>query len=129
MEEVQEVLETNVYGAWKLTQAMLPLLKKSKDGRVVNMSSQMGALDSLQGGYAPYRMSKTFLNGLTILLANELKGQVTVNAMCPGWVRTAMGGPGAHRSVEEGADTAIWLATADKIPNGKFIRDRKVMPW
>lgn len=127
--EVTRVMETNFQGAWRVVQLMLPLLEKSKDGRIVNMSSGMGALDDLTGGHAAYRLSKTALNGLTILLSNELQGRVRVNAMCPGWVRTEMGGEGASRSVEQGADTAVWLATAETIPTGKFFRDRQEIPW
>lgn len=126
--EVERVMETNFYGAWRVTQLMLPLLEKSTAGRIVNMSSGMGALDDLSGGYAAYRMSKTALNGLTILFSNELQG-IKVNAVCPGWVRTEMGGEGASRSVEQGADTAVWLATAEHIPTGKFFRDRNEIPW
>jgi NAD(P)-dependent dehydrogenase (short-subunit alcohol dehydrogenase family) len=127
--EVKRVMETNFYGAWRVAQLMLPLLEKSREARIINMSSGMGALDDLDGGYAAYRMSKSALNALTILLANELRGKISVNAMCPGWVRTEMGGADASRSIEQGADTAVWLATAEKIPTGKFFRDRKVISW
>ncbi len=129
LEDVRQVMETNFYGAWLITQVMLPLLKKSAAGHIINMSSGMGALGDLTGGYAGYRMSKLALNGLTILLANELKGSIKVNAMCPGWVRTDMGGPGATRSIEQGADTAVWLATSAQIPTGKFFRDRQQIDW
>lgn len=129
MEQVRQIMEVNFYGAWQLAQALIPLLKKSGDGRIINMSSNMGALNNLQGGYAGYRLSKTALNGLTLLLAGELRGSVKVNAMCPGWVRTDMGGKAAPRSVEEGADTAVWLATAEEIPNGKSLQDRTIIDW
>lgn len=128
-EEVKAIMATNFYGPWYTIQGLIPLLKKSTDGRIVNMSSGMGAMSDLTGGYAGYRLSKTSLNGLTILLANELAGEVKVNAMCPGWVRTDMGGSGAPRSVKQGADTAVWLATADPIPTGKFFRDRREISW
>ena len=130
MEEVKKIMETNFYGPWRITQDFIPLLKKSADGRIVNMSSGMGAHADLVGGYAGYRQSKSALNALTILCSNELtKSNIKVNAMCPGWVRTDMGGEGASRSVEEGADTAVWLSLEQEIPNGKFLRDRKVIPW
>lgn len=128
--EVKKIMETNFYGPWQLSQAMLPLLKKSDDGRIINMSSGMGEWANLElGGYTGYRLSKTSLNALTVQLAHELLGLVKVNAMCPGWVKTDMGGAGATRNVTEGADTAVWLATAAEIPTGKFFRDRKVIDW
>lgn len=90
----------------------------------------MGALNDLSGNYAAYRFSKSALNALTIMLANELAGKIKVNAVCPGWVRTDMGGSNAPRSIEEGADTPVWLATTlDTIPTGKFFRNRKIIDW
>lgn len=130
LDDVRKTMDTNFFGAWETTQILLPLIRKSKEGRIINMSSGMGAHDDLYGGYAGYRMSKVAMNGLTILMANELKSEnMKVNAMCPGWVRTDMGGMNAHRSVEHGAETAVWLATTKKIPTGKFFRDREVIPW
>ena len=128
--EVKEIMETNFYGPWRLTHALLPLLEKSDDGRIINISSSMGALNKMEGGYAGYRMSKSALNALTILTANELaKTSIKVNAMCPGWVKTEMGGAGATRTVAQGADTAVWLSTEEKILSGLFFRDRKVISW
>jgi NAD(P)-dependent dehydrogenase (short-subunit alcohol dehydrogenase family) len=128
IEEIRRVMETNTFGAWRLTQAMLPLLRRSDHPRVVNVSSGAGQLTEMNGGIHPYRMSKTGMSVLTRTLAND--GEVIVNSMCPGWVRTDMGGSGAPRSVEEGADTAVWLATLpDDGPNGGFFRDRKPIPW
>lgn len=130
MSEVKQIMETNLYGAWNLTKMLLPLLKKSDEGRIINMSSGMGALDDLTGGYAGYRLSKSSLNALTILMANELSNtNIKINAMCPGWVRTDMGGANASRSVEKGAETATWLATEKTIPTGKFFRDMKIIKW
>ena len=131
LNEARSVIETNFFGVWQSILILLPLLKKSSDARIVNMSSGMGSISEMvhRTGYAGYRISKSALNALSILLSNELKGEVKVNSMCPGWVRTDMGGPEADRSVEEGADTAVWLATADKTPNGKFLRDRQVIEW
>ena len=82
-------------------------------------------------GYPAYRMSKAALNALTRIAASELSGgDIKVNSMCPGWVRTDMGGPSADRSPEEGADTAVWLATLpDNGPTGGFFRDRKPIAW
>jgi NAD(P)-dependent dehydrogenase (short-subunit alcohol dehydrogenase family) len=130
LEEVRDIMETNFYGPMRVTKAFLPLLRKSADGCIINVSSGMGALEELTGGYAGYRLSKAGLNAQTILLANELKGsKIRVYAVCPGWVRTDMGGRLAPRSVEEGADTIIWLATTQSVPPGKSYRDRREMPW
>ncbi|MEM7038469.1 MAG: SDR family NAD(P)-dependent oxidoreductase [Bacteroidota bacterium] len=127
--EIENVMTTNFYGPWYLSREMMPLLRKSAEGRIINVSSGMGAVSDLSGNYAGYRMSKYALNGMTMMMANDLRGEgIKVNAMCPGWVRTDMGGAGATRSVEQGADTAVWLATAAEIPTGKFFRDRAVIP-
>jgi NAD(P)-dependent dehydrogenase (short-subunit alcohol dehydrogenase family) len=129
LDEAHEVLEVNLFGAWRLSQAMLPLLLRSDHGRIVNVSSGAGQLSDMGGGRAAYRISKSGLNALTRILAAE-EGGLLVNTMCPGWVRTDMGGPSASRSVEEGADTAVWLATLpDDGPSGGFFRDRKSIPW
>jgi NAD(P)-dependent dehydrogenase (short-subunit alcohol dehydrogenase family) len=131
LDEVRHTLETNLYGAWRLTQAALPLMRENRYGRVVNISSGMGQLADM-GGHAPaYRLSKTGLNVLTRMLAAELEGEnIVVNSCCPGWVRTDMGGPSAQRSVEEGADTPVWLATLpDDGPRGGFFRDRRPIQW
>ncbi|MEN8248599.1 MAG: SDR family oxidoreductase [Bacteroidota bacterium] len=128
--KVKKTMKTNFYGPWRLIQILLPLLKQSKEGRIINISSSMGALTNMTGGYAGYRMSKSSLNSLTILLANELAHtSIKVNSVDPGWVRTEMGGANAERSEEEGADSVVWLAVEPEIPNGKFILDRKVIPW
>jgi NAD(P)-dependent dehydrogenase (short-subunit alcohol dehydrogenase family) len=114
-----------------LTQAALPRLRESGHGRIVNVSSGMGQLSDMGRGAPPYRVSKAGLNALTRILANEEREHgILVNSMCPGWVRTDMGGPSAMRSVEEGADTGIWLATLpDGGPTGGFYRDREPIPW
>jgi NAD(P)-dependent dehydrogenase (short-subunit alcohol dehydrogenase family) len=129
LDEAHAVLETNLFGAWRLITALLPLLRKSPHGRIVNVSSGGGQLSDMNGGGAAYRVSKTGLNALTRILANDEPGILT-NSMCPGWVRTDMGGSAAPRSVEEGADTAVWLATLpDDGPNGGFFRNREPIPW
>jgi NAD(P)-dependent dehydrogenase (short-subunit alcohol dehydrogenase family) len=131
LENAHEVLETNLFGAWRLSQAMLPLLRASGQGRIANVSSGAGQLDDMDGGRAAYRVSKTALNALTrVLAADEGRSGLLVNTMCPGWVRTDMGGGSAPRSVEEGADTAVWLATLpDDGPNGGYFRNREPIPW
>lgn len=131
VERVRATMETNLYGPYRLAQALVPMMRAAGYGRVVNVSSGSGQLSDMGGREAGYRMSKTALNALTRILAAELKGSgVLVNAMCPGWVRTDMGGPDAPRSVGEGADTAVWLATLPRRgPSGGFFRDRKRIPW
>lgn len=130
-EIIDSTLRSNVYGPWRVTKAFLPLLRKSKDARVINMSSGAGSLSAGSGWAPAYSVSKTALNGVTVQLALALKPEgIPVNAVCPGWVRTDMGGPAATRSVQEGADTPVWLATeAPRKLTGKFIRDREVMSW
>jgi NAD(P)-dependent dehydrogenase (short-subunit alcohol dehydrogenase family) len=131
LDDVRDTLETNLYGAWRLTQAALPLMRRNGYGRIVNLSSGMGQLDDM-GGHAPgYRISKVSLNALTRMLDSELAGEnILVNSCCPGWVRTDMGGSSAPRSLEEGADTPVWLATLDDDgPRGGFFRSRAPIPW
>jgi NAD(P)-dependent dehydrogenase (short-subunit alcohol dehydrogenase family) len=131
LDDAHHTMETNLFGAWRLTQAMLPLLRRSAGARIVNVSSGAGQLSDMNGGYPGYRISKTALNALTRILSNEEgRNGMLVNAMCPGWVRTDMGGSAAPRSVEEGADTAVWLATLpDGGPTGGFFRNREPIPW
>jgi NAD(P)-dependent dehydrogenase (short-subunit alcohol dehydrogenase family) len=129
LDRAHEVFEVNTLGPWRLCQAFVPLLKRSDRPRIVNVSSGAGQLSDMNGGRAAYRLSKAALNALTRTLASD-EGEIKVNVMCPGWVRTDMGGSGAPRSVEEGADTAVWLATLpDDGPTGGFFRDRKPIPW
>jgi NAD(P)-dependent dehydrogenase (short-subunit alcohol dehydrogenase family) len=127
METVRVTLETNALGPFHLSQALMPLLQRSKRARIVNLSSGMGALSEMEGDYAAYRISKTALNAVTAILAAELR-KVSVNAACPGWVRTDMGGRTAER--HQGADTPVWLALdAPQSLTGKFLRDRRVISW
>ena len=129
LDEAHEVLETNIFGPWRLIQASLPLLRSSPSPRIVNVSSGAGQLAEMDGGHTAYRLSKTALNALTRTLAAD-EPKISVNSICPGWVRTDMGGSRAPRSVEEGADTAVWLATmADDVPSGGFFRNREPIPW
>jgi NAD(P)-dependent dehydrogenase (short-subunit alcohol dehydrogenase family) len=126
----RNTLETNTLGALRVTRAFVPLLSKSKAPRVINVSSGGGQLTGGADGWAPaYCISKTALNGVTVQLAAALP-KFAVNSVCPGWVRTEMGGENASRSVEEGADTIVWLASdAPQNVTGKFLRDRKEIPW
>jgi len=128
-ETLQQTLNVNSIGPLRVCKAFLPLI--ADRGRIINISSGGGSMTDPVGGWSPaYCVSKTFLNSITRQLAYELSSrQISVNAMCPGWVKTDMGGRSAPRTVQEGADTAAWLATAEKIPTGKFFRDRKEIPW
>jgi NAD(P)-dependent dehydrogenase (short-subunit alcohol dehydrogenase family) len=129
-ELIRGTLETNTLGPLRVTRAFAPLLAKSSGPRVINVSSGGGQLTDGADGWAPaYCISKTALNGVTSQLAAALPN-FAVNSVCPGWVRTDMGGAGATRSVQEGADTIVWLATdAPQTLTGKFLRDRKPIPW
>jgi NAD(P)-dependent dehydrogenase (short-subunit alcohol dehydrogenase family) len=126
----RKTLETNTLGPLRVTRAFAPLLRKSKAPRVINVSSGGGQLTGGADGWAPaYCISKTALNGVTVQLAAALP-TFAVNSVCPGWVRTEMGGENASRSVEEGADTIVWLASeAPRDLTGKFLRDRKETSW
>jgi NAD(P)-dependent dehydrogenase (short-subunit alcohol dehydrogenase family) len=126
----RETIETNTLGALRVTRAFAPLLAKSKAPRIINVSSGGGQLTGGADGWSPaYCISKTALNGVTSQLATALP-KFAVNSVCPGWVRTDMGGRNATRSVEEGADTIVWLASeAPQNLTGKFLRDRKEIPW
>jgi NAD(P)-dependent dehydrogenase (short-subunit alcohol dehydrogenase family) len=131
LETVQEAFETNMLGAWRMCQAFIPLLRKSKHARIVNVSSESGSLTVMGGGTPAYGVSKVALNALTRMLADELRAsRILVNSVCPGWVATEMGGPNAPRSVEEGAASVMWAATlSDDGPTGGFFRDGEPLPW
>ena len=131
LETIRRAFDTNTLGPLRLCQALIPLMRRSPAGRVVNVSSGMGQLAGMNGGHAAYRLSKTALNALTRILADELQDtDILVNSVCPGWVRTAMGGPNATRPIEEGIDTIVWLATLPQgSPSGLFFRDRQPIPW
>ncbi len=122
-------MNTNAFGVVRMVQACLPLLEASGNARVINISSGMGALDGLTTTAPSYCLSKLALNGVTIMLAQSLRSKgIAVNAMCPGWVRTDMGGASAPRSPKQASDTAIWLATvASGKESGQFWRDRNVI--
>ena len=128
---VAETIRTNLLGPWRICQAFLPLLRKSRAGRIVNVSSESGSLTEMGAGPPAYQVTKAALNAFTRTLAGELRGaRILVNAVCPGWVATDMGGAGAPRSVKEGAASIIWAATLpDNGPTGGFFRDGKPLPW
>ena len=128
---VAETITTNLLGPWRVCQAFLPLLRKSRTGRIVNVSSESGSLAEMGAGPPAYQITKAALNALTRTLAGELRGtRILVNSVCPGWVATEMGGTGAPRSVSEGAAGIVWAATLpDEGPTGGFFRDGKPLPW
>jgi NAD(P)-dependent dehydrogenase (short-subunit alcohol dehydrogenase family) len=128
---LNQAMHTNAFGPIRIVQAFLPLLEKVSDARVINVSSGYGALDGLSANVSSYCLSKLVLNGTTIMLAEALKPKsIAVYAMCPGWVRTDMGGDSAPRTPEQGADTAIWLATEASFDlSGKFFRDRQEISY
>jgi NAD(P)-dependent dehydrogenase (short-subunit alcohol dehydrogenase family) len=128
---VKEALEANLFGAWRLCEIAVPLMKRNGYGRIVNVSTGLAALEDMGGGSPGYRISKTALNALTRILASELRGSgILVNAVNPGWVQTDMGGSGATRSVEEGADALVWAATLpNNGPTGGFFQDGRPIPW
>ena len=130
-EQLHKTLQTNTLGPLAITQAVLPLLRQADQARVVNLSSSYGQREGLSSGVPAYCLSKFALNGITIMLADALRSEgIAVNAVCPGWVRTAMGGPGASLSVERGADTIVWLAAdAPQKFTGKMFRNRQEIPW
>jgi NAD(P)-dependent dehydrogenase (short-subunit alcohol dehydrogenase family) len=130
IESFREALEVNFLGALRACRAFVPGMVRAGYGRVVNVSSGYGSFGEGLEGPAPYSISKAALGALTVKLAQEVRGDVKVNAVCPGWVRTRMGGKGADLAVEDSVDTILWLATlpADGA-NGSFFRDRQPIPW
>jgi NAD(P)-dependent dehydrogenase (short-subunit alcohol dehydrogenase family) len=136
---LQNTLETNAYGPLLLSQACIPVMRRHAYGRIVNLSSTLGSLTDTvnpdsslaEVGSPAYRMSKTLLNAITALLARELRGSnILVNSVCPGWVRTDLGGPRAPLSPDQAAATPFWLATLpDDGPTGGFFREHQPIPW
>jgi NAD(P)-dependent dehydrogenase (short-subunit alcohol dehydrogenase family) len=128
--EIADSIAAHVTGPIRLIRALVPGMLARGYGRIVNMSSGWGSFAEGMGGPGAYGVTKAALNAITVRLAKELPPAIKVNAMCPGWVRTRMGGEGATRTPDEGADTAVWLATLpDDGPTGGFFRDRKPIEW
>ena len=127
---VREAFETNLFGAWRAAQLAVPLMRRNRWGRIVNVSSGGGSLASMGGGTPAYSVSKAALNAMTRILAAELSGSgILVNSICPGWVATDMGGPGG-RPVELGAASVVWAVTLDDDgPTGGFFRDGRPVAW
>jgi NAD(P)-dependent dehydrogenase (short-subunit alcohol dehydrogenase family) len=134
LECIAKTLDINFYGPLRMIRAFIPLTQANGYGRVVNVSSIGGSLSlmsTLRGRMAAYRISKAALNAVTRLTAGAVKDDnIKVNSMCPGTIRTRMGGPKARRSVAQGAETIVWLATLPPSgPSGKFFKDRKRLDW
>jgi NAD(P)-dependent dehydrogenase (short-subunit alcohol dehydrogenase family) len=131
IETMERTLATNTLGALRVSQMAIPLMQKNSYGRLVNVSSDTGQLSRLDSSFPAYRLSKVALNVLTRMLADSTRGMdILVNTCHPGWVKTDMGGPGANRSAEQGADTIVWLATLPSGgPNGGFFQNRTRIEW
>ncbi|HWQ37767.1 MAG TPA: SDR family oxidoreductase [Burkholderiales bacterium] len=131
IETFRRTLETNFFGALRMCQAIVPLMRRNRYGRIVNLSSGLGQLEDMGDGTPAYRVSKVALNALTRMVSVAVRGEdILVNSMCPGWVRTDMGGPNAKRSVDQGAETAVWLAMLPHDgPTGGFFRDKRPIAW
>ncbi len=130
LDVVREAFETNIFGAWRMCQTFIPIIRRSQHGRIVNVSSEAGSLASMSASTPAYSVSKVALNALTRMLAAELRGTgILVNSVCPGWVATEMGGEGG-RPVEQGAASVVWAATLpDDGATGGFFRDGKPLNW
>jgi NAD(P)-dependent dehydrogenase (short-subunit alcohol dehydrogenase family) len=127
IDTIKASMQTNVYGPLKLIQKTIPLLRKSDDARIINVSSGMGSFSEAAAAYAAYRMSKASLNFLTSLIARDLEHEprIKIFACCPGWVKTDMGGQNAPRTPEQGAESVLWPAFNNDAVSGKFYRDGK----
>jgi NAD(P)-dependent dehydrogenase (short-subunit alcohol dehydrogenase family) len=130
-DSVLKIFNTNTLGPLRICQAMLPLLKQSPAATIINVSSGLGSLTEMEGGYPGYRISKAALNAVTRILAAELAGtSVLVHSICPGWVQTDMGGPNASRTPRESvAGVLPLLLKPHPALNGLFLRDGKPIPW
>lgn len=130
LDVVRDALNTNLFGAWRTSLAVIPLMRRNRWGRIVNVSSQGGSLASMGGGTPAYSVSKAALNALTRILAAEVRGDgILVNSVCPGWVATDMGGRGG-RPVAEGAASIMWaIMLDDDGPSGGFFRDGRLLAW
>ncbi len=131
LDVAERAWQVNALGSWRMAEAAIPLMRAGAWGRIVNVSSGAGSLASMDASMPAYNVSKAALNAITRVLAAELRGTgILVNAACPGWVRTDMGGPGAPRSPEQGAASVLWAVDLpDDGPTGGFFRDGRPLPW
>lgn len=128
---LEGTMATNFFGAYHVIRSFIPIMEKQGYGRIINVSSEYGAISEMSNqGVGAYKLSKLVLNGLTQLLAAEINGDIKINAVCPGWVSTNMGGPSAPRTPKQAAESILWLATiGPEGPSGGFFRDGKQIPW
>jgi len=125
---ILKTFNTNTLGVLRVCRSVIPLMKNG--GRIINVSSGMGQLEDMESGSIAYRLSKTALNALSKVMSNELSSRnIKVNAICPGWVQTDMGGSSANLTVEESTDRIIKFALEDNFPNGKFLQHGEIIPW
>jgi NAD(P)-dependent dehydrogenase (short-subunit alcohol dehydrogenase family) len=130
LDKLRETFALNLFGAYDLTQTLLPLLNRQKRSDVINVSSGLGALTDMGAGYTTYRMSKAALNAMTKNMAAELVGStVHVNSVCPGWCHTDLGGPSAPRTPQQGAHGIVWILDQEPDIRGEFYRDEQVIPF
>ncbi len=128
--QLQTSMQVNCFAPLLLAQRLMRSMNQRGYGRIVNISSGWGSFSEGFGGPCAYSLSKAALNAATVELARCAQADVLVNSMCPGWVRTDMGGPEADRTPEQGAETALWLATLPAGgPNGQFFRDKQPIRW
>lgn len=131
VDKLRKTLEVNLIGAYALTRALFPYIPRDQRADIINVSSGMGALSDMGTGSPAYRISKAALNALTVYLNAGLSidTAIHVNSVCPGWVRTALGGPNAARSLEEGVQGILWIVNEEPELSGEFIRDRQVIDF
>ncbi len=131
IDAIRKTFDTNTLGSYRMCKAALPLMIKNNYGRIINISSGMGQLSDMGSGYPAYRISKTALNAVTRIFASETSSyNIKVNSMCPGWVKTDMGGQNAPRTPTLATETIVWLATLPaQGPSGTFFRDKKKIEW
>lgn len=128
---LENTMATNFFGVYHVIRSFIPLMEKQGYGRIINVSSEYGAMTKMSyPGVGAYKLSKFFLNGLTRLAAAEISGDIKINAVDPGWVSSDMGGPSAPRTPKQAAESILWLATlGPEGPNGGFFRDGRQIPW
>ncbi|MBV7509362.1 SDR family oxidoreductase [Bacillus sp. sid0103] len=128
---LERTMTTNFFGAFHVIRSFIPLMEKQGYGRIINVSSEYGAMSEMSyQGVGAYKLSKFSLNGLTRLVAAEINGDIKINAVDPGWVSSDMGGPSAPRTPKQAAESILWLATiGPEGPNGEFFRDGKRIDW
>ncbi|MGP7815638.1 SDR family oxidoreductase [Niallia sp. 01092] len=128
---LEKTMATNFFGAYHVIRSFIPLMEKQGYGRIINVSSEYGAMSEMSyQGVGAYKLSKLALDGLTRLVAAEIKGDIKINAVDPGWVSSDMGGPSAPRTPKQAAESILWLATiGPEGPSGRFFRDEKQIPW